>query len=77
MKNRKWAIVSVYIPPNSSNIYSFFNDFHFFQTKILSIFNSIIVIGDFSMGFKNKQEMLLILTIAVREIIYGCIRNLN
>lgn len=49
IQNRKWTIVSAYRPPNNFDICN----------KYLSIFDNIILMGDFDIDFENKKNSTL------------------
>ena len=42
--------------PDNCNIFNFLNDLSLVLIKNLSIFDNIMVVGDFNIDFKNKED---------------------
>ena len=42
--------------PDNCNIFNFLNDLSLVLNKNLSIFDNIMVVGDFNIDFKNKED---------------------
>ena len=51
---KKWVIFSIYRPPNAENLTDFFEEVTTSLTKVTSIYENIIVMGDFNIDTKCK-----------------------
>ena len=50
----KWICFSIYRPPVSSNLTTFFEELTKVLSKAVLKYENIILMGDFNIGFKNK-----------------------
>ena len=53
--NKKWICFSIYRPPKSSNLSTFFEELTKSLSKTILKYENLLIIGDFNIGMKSKN----------------------
>ena len=56
VSKKKWIVYSIYRPPESNNIDSFFNDLSTTLNSALDKYDNVIVMGDINIDTLNRQD---------------------
>ena len=56
VNKKKWIIFSIYRPPVSSNLKSFFQELSLCMNKALEKYDNVIIMGDINIDWQNRKH---------------------